>query len=337
VSVSEGVSAGVSKVINNLDECVERTIAAVGPHIGMGAPLGLGKPVQLMNAFYERVASDPGLSLHILTALSLEVPTPSSDIEASLAGPIMERLFGDYEELAFMAPFKRGELPDNIKVSELYFKAGAMKTHAEAQQRSSNIRFASAVMPGNAADTSPRPRSPGGLMSQPVQVVDVIGEGKSNPVVSMYAAGIAVMFLLFGATGGGGALLEERENQTLERLLATQLTMDQLLLGKWFHMTAIGTLQMLVMFAWAQLVFGVDLIGHLDGFMIMTLVTALAASCAFMMPVATPPNAIVFSSGRVSVGEMARAGLLVNLVAIVTLSALASWWVPRSLSALGGP
>ncbi len=77
-------------------------------------------------------------------------------------------------------------------------------------------------------------------VAERIKVVDVIGEGKSNPVVSMYAAGIAVMFLLFGATGGGGALLEERENQTLDRLLSTQLSMDHLLLGKWFYMTALG-------------------------------------------------------------------------------------------------
>ena len=102
-----------------------------------------------------------------------------------------------------------------------------------------------------------------------VEIVDIIGRGKDNPVVSMYAAGIAVMFLLFGASGGGGALLDERESQTLDRLLSTQMTMDQLLLGKWFYLTIIGVLQVTVMFVWGQVVYGVDLLGHIDGFVMM--------------------------------------------------------------------
>ncbi|MFW6067538.1 MAG: SLC13 family permease [Myxococcota bacterium] len=47
---------------------------------------------------------------------------------------------------------------------------------------------------------------------------------------------------------------------------------------------------------------------------------ALSASCAFMLPVATPPNAIIFGSGRVSIAQMARTGFWLNLLAIAVLS-----------------
>ncbi len=50
---------------------------------------------------------------------------------------------------------------------------------------------------------------------------------------------------------------------------------------------------------------------------------ALAATCAFMLPVATPPNAIVFGSGFVTIGQMVRAGLVLNVISIVLLSLFA--------------
>lgn len=47
---------------------------------------------------------------------------------------------------------------------------------------------------------------------------------------------------------------------------------------------------------------------------------ALSASCAFMMPVATPPNAVVFGSGEVTIPQMCRAGFGLNLIAIALIS-----------------
>lgn len=52
---------------------------------------------------------------------------------------------------------------------------------------------------------------------------------------------------------------------------------------------------------------------------------AMAASCAFMLPVATPPNALVFATGHVTIAAMMRAGIVMNLIsiALVSLAALA--------------
>lgn len=51
----------------------------------------------------------------------------------------------------------------------------------------------------------------------------------------------------------------------------------------------------------------------------------LASSCAFMLPMATPPNAIVFASGRIGMATMAKTGFIINLVACALLLAL--WWM----------
>jgi len=49
---------------------------------------------------------------------------------------------------------------------------------------------------------------------------------------------------------------------------------------------------------------------------------AMAASCAFMLPVGTPPNAIVFGTGRVAIRDMIRAGWYLNLAGIVVITAV---------------
>ncbi|PLX63350.1 DASS family sodium-coupled anion symporter [Sedimenticola selenatireducens] len=59
---------------------------------------------------------------------------------------------------------------------------------------------------------------------------------------------------------------------------------------------------------------------------IMAVVIAIAASCAFMLPVATPPNAIVYGSGYIPQSQMMRAGMVMNLV-LACLISLVTWWI----------
>lgn len=54
--------------------------------------------------------------------------------------------------------------------------------------------------------------------------------------------------------------------------------------------------------------------------LLLTIPVALAATCAFMLPVATPPNAIAYGSGYVTIGQMVRGGVLLNLLGVVLIT-----------------
>lgn len=56
------------------------------------------------------------------------------------------------------------------------------------------------------------------------------------------------------------------------------------------------------------------------GPMVLVVPAALAATCAFMLPVATPPNAIVFGSGHITIQQMARTGVILNTIGIVLIT-----------------
>lgn len=150
-----------------------------------------------------------------------------------------------------------------------------------------------------------------------IQVRDVLGGRKSNPIIAMYAAGIAVMFLLFTASTSGGTLLEEKENGTLDRLLTSHMTLDELLMGKWLFLTIQGMLQVTLMFTWGAVVFGVELMKHWDGFLAMTLVTASAGSSL----------ALLMAAACRSRSQMNW----VSVVVILSMSALGGSMVPRYL------
>jgi ABC-2 type transport system permease protein len=106
----------------------------------------------------------------------------------------------------------------------------------------------------------------------------VVGENKKSPMISFYAAAIGVMFLLFTASSAAGALLDEAESGTLERVLSTRVTMTKLLGGKLVFNTVLAFLQLVAMFLWGWAVFKLDFFNHLPGFAVMGLCTAFAVA-----------------------------------------------------------
>jgi len=53
--------------------------------------------------------------------------------------------------------------------------------------------------------------------------------------------------------------------------------------------------------------------------LLLSIPVAMAASCAFMMPISTPPNAIVFSSGHVKISQMVKVGIWLNILSVIVL------------------
>ncbi|WP_047417568.1 DASS family sodium-coupled anion symporter [Cellulophaga sp. Hel_I_12] len=61
---------------------------------------------------------------------------------------------------------------------------------------------------------------------------------------------------------------------------------------------------------------------------ILMVATTVAASCAFMLPVATPPNAVVFGSGYLKIADMIKAGFWMNLISIILLTLIVYFVLP---------
>jgi len=118
-----------------LDAAIDAILARVGGHLVCGTPLGLGKPVPLLNALYTRVKADPARRLSIITALSLEIPRAKGELEQRFLEPFARRTFKGVPQLDYLRDLRRGALPAHIEVLEFYFRPGAMLEIPAAQQR----------------------------------------------------------------------------------------------------------------------------------------------------------------------------------------------------------
>ncbi|AXQ31247.1 acetyl-CoA hydrolase [Solimonas sp. K1W22B-7] len=131
-------------MLDDVERCVDAIIARVGQDIRIGLPLGLGKPVELVNALYARAKADPALQLTFLTALSLEQPEVPPGVEGAFLGPFLERVFAGVPQLDYAADLRRKALPPNVQVKEFFFRPGSQMGNAHAQQHyiSTNYTFA---------------------------------------------------------------------------------------------------------------------------------------------------------------------------------------------------
>ncbi len=112
------------KLFTDPEAIAETIIRDVGTNLVVGLPLGLGKATHVVNALYARAAADRSIKLTLFSALTLEKPRPSGLLERRFIGPVIDRLFGGYPDLAYATALHAGELPPNIEVIEFFFLAG---------------------------------------------------------------------------------------------------------------------------------------------------------------------------------------------------------------------
>lgn len=113
---------------------VREIIEWTGGDIRLALPLGLGKPVTLINALVQAACDDPEINLAIFTALTLERPRPSSEVERRFLEPALDRLFGAYPDILYARLLREDRLPPNIRVNEFFLMAGRWLGVEHAQQ-----------------------------------------------------------------------------------------------------------------------------------------------------------------------------------------------------------
>ncbi|GGC11684.1 hypothetical protein GCM10011363_30380 [Marivita lacus] len=118
----------------DVDAIIREIVIRTQGDIRLALPLGLGKPVSLVNALVEAACTDPAIRLTIFTALTLERPSTSSEVKRRFLEPALDRLFGAYPEILYAKLIRDGKLPSNIMVHEFFLMAGRWLGVDAAQQ-----------------------------------------------------------------------------------------------------------------------------------------------------------------------------------------------------------
>lgn len=111
-----------------------KIIAQMDKKIVLGVPLGLGKPIGILNALYRLASTDPSIDLTIITGLTLSRPVFRNMLEENLVSPILKRLLNDYEDPLYEAARISQTLPANIRVIEFFTSPGKYLRNSYAQQ-----------------------------------------------------------------------------------------------------------------------------------------------------------------------------------------------------------
>ena len=130
---------------NDYEIAAKKIIAHVGKKIVLGVPIGIGKPIGLLNAFYRLALDDKEISLTILTGLTLARPIIHNQLEKKFLEPLLNRILGNYEDPLYEKARVLDQLPDNVHVIEFYLSPGKFLKNKSVQQNYVNSNYTNVV------------------------------------------------------------------------------------------------------------------------------------------------------------------------------------------------
>ncbi len=123
----------------------KKIIERVGKKIILGVPLGVCKPVGLINALYRLASSDSSIQFTIITGLTLARPTLRNELEKRLVEPILERMLGNFEDPLYERARELQQVPANIRIIEFFLSPGKYLHNNYVQQNYINSNYTTVV------------------------------------------------------------------------------------------------------------------------------------------------------------------------------------------------
>ncbi len=263
------------------------------------------------------VTSGMGLTLKILS-------DPANEIEAQTVNGILQKtLFSNVPQLLLQSLQSRAKAyigEERLKA----FNSGIARTviesfGGEVDEITSAVTGESLPAAGGPA-SSTRTESGGApdFFSRIVKIEQeqIVGAQVKSPSATRLVGGWAIMFLMFALSSGAISLFEEKKSGMFHRLLAAPVTRADILWSRFVFGVLLGLVQLLTIFAFGSLLYGIEVLPHVGGLALVAIATAAACTALGML------------IASVSSSPEAASGLATFV--ILTMSACGGAWFPIS-------
>lgn len=293
------------------------------------------RPLMKQNAFRFALVIPADLIAEKSIGLRLRIlSNPRNDIETQTVNGILQKvIFSNVPELLGQSLQSRArdlvgqpQLKDfNARIARSVadtFGGDAAAIERDIADGNFGLRRLDQVdvaQPTGAAPTSPASATARqDVFSQLVKIEteQVVGQDVKAPAATRVVGGWAMMFLLFALSGSATSVFEEKKAGLYQRLLAAPVRRSQILLSKFCWGVLIGLVQLVTLFLAGQLMFGINITGHLPALAILCVAAAAACTAFGMLLAAIAPT------------PQAASGLATFL--ILMMSAVGGAWFPIS-------